>query len=607
MTPPKSPSGGNAKREAAAYLLPFPMKSFSRPIAVPADRATIGRSPQNTIVIDTATVSRRHAVMVYREGRHYIKDLESSNGTFINHQRTTVSRVMHHDRVTFGDQTFIFLQTGMAKKNRAGDHRPNGHSDAFVSRDVANPGEMLAYAAESARLTLFPDTVQDDAPPPAAAVQPDDHRFSLLDKLSGRQRPPAATPSPAEKTRPNTLLEQNHHRLSLLYRLSERLRTEKHPGKILDAGLELVLEAIPPAERSLIMLRSGNGTTLRMVACRHRTPKDDGDELPVSRTLIDWVLTEKMALMTRNVADDVRLKDSESIRVNPLNAIICVPIMVTGKVLGILYVDAADLIEETSQEDVAFTAAVAHELALTIVNISLQRSVIRNERMAAIGLTVSNLAHNIKNLAMLNQNALDLMRLHLDRLDDEKADKCWGIVENGLTRVNTLAMEMLAYARDQRLSPTSTDINRVILANRALFEESLGDKKVTLNFELTDANPQWMIDEKEFQRALLNLVVNAIDAVAKRSDGLIRIATAVTTTRQLVVAVRDNGSGIEADKQRRIFDLFFTTKGSNGSGLGLPMVSKFVTASGGRLLLKSKPGVGTLFKMVFPPTPMNPA
>lgn len=129
--------------------------------------------------------------------------------------------------------------------------------------------------------------------------------------------------------------------------------------------------------------------------------------------------------MTPNLSEDNRLKDSESIKIYHLNTVVCVPVIATEKVIGILYVDSGNLFEEITQEDTAFTAAVANELALT----------------------VSNLAHNIKNLNMLNQNAVDLMQIHLDRIEDEKADKCWKIIGQSISRINELSMEMAGIRR----------------------------------------------------------------------------------------------------------------------------------------------------------------
>jgi signal transduction histidine kinase len=286
--------------------------------------------------------------------------------------------------------------------------------------------------------------------------------------------------------------------------------------------------------------------------------------------------------------------------VSQLTAIICVPIIVTRKVIGIVYVDSGNMFAQMTQEDVAFTAAVAHELALTIVNIRLQQSAIRNERMAAIGLTVSNLAHNIKNLTMINQNAIDLMKMHLDRIGDAKTNKCWEIIQHGFHRINKLSAEMLAYASEKELSPASSDINLAILANTDYFDRSLKNNGIQLSLALSDENPRCMIDEQQLQDALLNIVVNAVDAIGNQPDGKIHITTAVEDGKRVVIAVRDNGCGINPVEKQKIFDLFYTTKGTNGSGLGLPMVVKFIEASGGKLLVASEPGVGSTFKMVFP-------
>jgi signal transduction histidine kinase len=548
-----------------AYLLPHPMVSPSNPIALPPKRATIGRSAHNTIIIDAATVSRRHAVMITRKGNYYVKDMESQNGTFINDSKITISRVDHHDRITFGNQSFLFLKKSDEGVPPATDRMIDANSTIALDKDEIEPGCFLAYTAETARLGLFSQT----------------------EKAAGEEK----------STNP---FEKGHHHLALLYRLSERIRATQKPKEILADGLSLILEAIPPAERAVIMLRSGRGGTLEVAAIQDRTSPVGDTNIQISQTLLDWVLTEKMALMTQNVAGDIRLKASESIQVSQLAAIICVPMIVAGKVIGIVYVDSGNMVEQMTQEDVAFTAAVAHELALTIVNIRLQQSAIRNERMAAIGLTVSNLSHNIKNLTMLNQNAIELMKMHLDRIGDEKTNTCWKIIHHGFQRINKLSVELLAYTSEKELSPVASDINRAILANTDYFEQSLKKNGIQVNLALSDENPRCMIDEQQLQDALLNIVVNAVDAIGNRPDGKIRISTAVEDNRRLVIAVQDNGCGIDPQQKQKIFDLFYTTKGTNGSGLGLPMVVKFIESSGGKLLVTSEPGVGSTFKMVFP-------
>ena len=109
-----------------------------------------------------------------------------------------------------------------------------------------------------------------------------------------------------------------------------------------------------------------------------------------------------------------------------------------------------------------------------------------------------------------------------------------------------------------------------------------------------------MMDKVQFQRAVLNLVVNAIDAVKEKGLGRVQISTNVEENKRLMIKVSDNGTGIPSEHREKIFDLFYTTKGTGGSGLGLPMVKKFVERMDGELIVKSKKDVGSSFKIIFP-------
>ena len=592
----------DSNQSAMAFLLPHPIASPSRPIAISPIRTTIGRSPRNTVVLSSTSVSRRHATIICREGCYYVKDMDSRNGTFINNEKITVSRLHHHDLVFFGDQHFLFLEQSVSQKVKQLDWIQDATGSITLSGDEIDPSNLYAYAADQARFTLYSKDDRQPITHTCISDQADDDAPSSDRKTVQNTTQPFLGPL-TNITESTKSLTQAHQRLSLLYQLSERMRVNRNTKKILNEGLDLILEAIPDADRTAIMLRTGHEGQLQLAACRESSDQDQETQIEISRTLLGWVLSEKIALMTQNVLDDSRLKDSHSIRSTCYNAIICVPIIHKNKVIGVLYVDSANPLAQLTQDDVAFTAAVAHELALTIVNMQLQQTAIRNERMAAIGMTISNLAHNIKNLTMMNQNAVDLMKIHLDRINDQKIENCWQIIEKSLSRINTLSMEMIDYTREQQLSPNPIDINRTIEDNTTPMIPQAKAKGIKLTLDLAPDLPHWTIDTKEFQRALINLIVNAIDAIGNQPDGQIRICTALEKNRYLVVAVQDNGCGIDKDKQPKIMDLFFTTKGTNGSGLGLPMVNKFVRSSGGKLLFESQKGVGTTFKMVFSPMP----
>lgn len=548
---------------SSAYLIPYPVESFSKPVLITATDTTIGRDDGNTIQIAHDTVSRRHAVIQWDDGRFVLKDHGSENGTFVNDVRVSQANLAHHDKITIGNRTFLFLLPSSAPGDALQNLLLNENDTIALSEEDIEPSELLAQTAQSAVRQLFHQT---------------------------------GVPSPQEAAP----IANAHERLTLLYQLSEKLRSTKNAIEILDRGLELILEAIPAANRTMILLRAGAKRPLEVRAIKYRDQQRPAGVIPISRTVLDWVLNERMALVSQNVSDDQRFEDSESIRINNANSLLCVPLLRDDSVLGVLYVESTSFLDALTQDDAAFAAAVANELALSLDNIKLQRQALRNARMAAIGLTITNLAHNIKNLIMLNQNVVDLMVLHLAKLNDPGISRNWQRIQQSFTSINRLSSDMLEYAKENKVELKDVDINQLILSSRDLFEQGAAGREIELKLTLSPDNPRWVMDEVQLQRALVNLMVNALDAVGEREKGIIKVSSSTKDNQQLVITVSDNGCGMKPEQLDRICDLFYTTKGTNGSGLGIPMVQKFVERMGGKLLVKSKAGVGSSFGMVFP-------
>jgi signal transduction histidine kinase len=184
--------------------------------------------------------------------------------------------------------------------------------------------------------------------------------------------------------------------------------------------------------------------------------------------------------------------------------------------------------------------------------------------------------------------------------DYSSIDQKWQWIKNSLDNIRRLSTDMLAYVKDDDLRPHAVDINALITDSRSVFETSLSDDGVRLELSLTDQKTLWVVDAIRLKQALLNLVVNAADALKDCREARIVVATSVSADHNLVISVADNGCGIPEDNKGKVLDLFFTTKGSRGTGLGLAMVQKFVEKSGGRLTFESKEGEGSHFKMIFP-------
>ena len=391
-----------------------------------------------------------------------------------------------------------------------------------------------------------------------------------------------------------------HSRLLLLYQLSDRLRYEKNVDEILSMGTDLIFGALPSAERGVAMLRSSSKDPLQAHIVKYRHKKPEGDVIPVSQTVINKVIKEKLALVSRDALGDSRFETGDSIMVHNLNSIICVPLISGKRVSGVLHLDTSQVLDSFTQNDLEFTAAVANEMSIAIDNSRLQKEVVQNERMAAIGLTITNIAHNIRNLLTINQSVEELMSMHVSGIADENLQKTWQLVRKCLEQINNLSTDMLDFTRVHPVNLDLIDINSTVLNYRVFFQENPTIKENKLVMDLDPNLTKWMMDESGLKRSLLNLVVNANDALKEKDNGIITISTFIDAKNHLNIGVSDNGCGIQPDRINNVFQLFFTTKGTKGSGLGLPMVQRFVERLGGTITVESKVGEGSTFNLNIP-------
>ena len=543
-------------------LIPFPTKDDSQPISLETSEITVGRASSNTLSLSHGGVSRQHARIFRENGQHILTDLNSRNGTFVNNKRVDRAVLSHNDKIFFGNRGFIFLTEPAELVQPLSDIDINGEDTITISEEEIELSELVANSANVAA-----------------------HNF--------------LEPSPTEKIQ----AEQAHKRLSLLYQLSESLRTAKDADEILDKGLELIFKALPSAGRAAAMLKSETTGSLEVRSVRYRNQKPDECVIPVSRPVIDRVVKDQVAVVSGNLADDSRFNDSESIVVQNIESFICVPLINGKNVIGAIHIDTKDYDNPFVQNDMEFTAAVSNELALSIENCRLQGDAIQNEKMVGIGMTITNLAHNIKNLVTMNTSAVDMMDAHLKTIEDKDLQKNWHFVSQSLERIASLTADMLEYAQMDPIDLKPIDINSIIKSECEMFKDDLTNKDIELELELAPDLPTWKINEFRLQRAILNLIVNARDALSDNKNGCIKIATAFEDNLRLVIRVSDNGCGIYKDKLKKIFELFYTTKGMAGSGLGLSIVQKFVESLGGKVSAVSQVDVGSTFSMVFPKNP----
>ena len=234
------------------------------------------------------------------------------------------------------------------------------------------------------------------------------------------------------------------------------------------------------------------------------------------------------------------------------------------------------------------------------------------QKMEAIGQLTGGVAHDFNNLLTVIVGGLDMMLRRPEQVDRVKrlAEAAMGAARRG----EQLTQQLLAFSRRQMLRPQTLNPNRLLLAFKPLAERAAGGA-VELAFDLDPALDPIRIDPAQFEAAVLNLVVNARDAMEGR-DGHAHIAVTsrnvhlgtgavadwgVAPGPYVVVSVSDTGSGIPADKLQRVFEPFFTTKEvGKGTGLGLSQVYGFTRSAGGFARIDSEVGQGTTVNLFFP-------
>ena len=247
----------------------------------------------------------------------------------------------------------------------------------------------------------------------------------------------------------------------------------------------------------------------------------------------------------------------------------------------------------------------------------LEQQFLHSQKMEAIGLLAGGVAHDFNNLLLVIGGYTDLLRKSLGEGDTRLAD-----VEEIAAAVKAaaaLTQQLLAFSRQQRLSPRVLSINSVVSDLRKMMHRLIGED-IQYDMELGEDLGMVNADPGQIQQILMNLVVNARDAMPR--GGRILVSTQNVTIdqsqlvahpeipqgRYVVLSVNDTGQGMDAATRARIFEPFFTTKEvGKGTGLGLSTVYGITRQSGGHVWVYSEIGRGTTFKIFLPRVDARPS
>ncbi|MCP4642396.1 MAG: GAF domain-containing sensor histidine kinase [bacterium] len=280
-------------------------------------------------------------------------------------------------------------------------------------------------------------------------------------------------------------------------------------------------------------------------------------------------------------------------------SLLAVPMMDRDRLVGVLELLNKEGGGAFAEADLRVMEMFSGLVATVIANARLIDENIRAARLAALGQAVAGLSHFAKNVIAGLGGSVDLIDQGLERNNPELLQRSWPILKRSTRRISNLVEDMLAYSKAREPRREWCPLDAIVKEVTETFWGLLVRKRVRLDVDLDGVPGPVHIDASGLFRCLLNLLMNAADAVADET-GVVRLAATVQPDGVLQIDVADNGPGVPDDVRDKIFDLFFSTKGSKGTGLGLAVMHKIVMEHGGTVAVLDNPGGGALFRLCLP-------
>ena len=323
-------------------------------------------------------------------------------------------------------------------------------------------------------------------------------------------------------------------------------------------------------------------------------------QLPPGAGICGHVARTGEALIINDAQNDPRLYRpvDQATKVTTRN-LLCVPLRSGQKLWGVLELINKEGDEGFTTQDLRVAETVAGQIALAFENSRLHGRIVRSERMAAVGQTVSGLAHCIKNILNGIRSGSTVVDRAMASGDADKVSEGWQVVRRNNNMLGSLVLDMLSLARDSKIHLFPTDVNDLADQVCQLMGERAGERGISIVCDTEPRLKETMADPTHLYRCLLNVVTNAIDACDDGGHVHVRVHRGGGRQRY-TVSITDDGQGIAPEHRAKLFTEFFTTKGGRGTGLGLPVTRKLVTAMGGSVVFHSVPGHGTRFVFTLP-------
>ena len=528
----------------------------------------LGRESRQ-IPLSDQTVSRRHAELLpdlANDGDWFLKDLGSVNGSYINGQRVDTRRPLKlGDQIRIGRTLLVFGAQPGVSRAKGGDVALAGEEmgmDSAIMHTVASNEDSMVLAV----------------PEPAVAAMAN---------------------------------------LKILYQLGAALGSSFDVDRVMDVVMDLVFEHVKADHGMILLLDERTGELVPKVvrtrddkggAHAGGPPPGDKPKIHASRTIVNYVLKNAEGVLSSNAMTDQRFSKGKSVQGMGIRSALCVPIKarkLTDKsgdqVQGVIYVDSSVKNWTYAPDQLRLLTAIGLQAGLAIQNTKLYQQGLQAERLAAVGETTAALSHSIKNILQALRGGADVVEMGIKATNLTQAVKGWRIVDRNLNKIYGLTMNLLAYSKPREPVAEVVQPRRLIEECLELVAGVANAKGVMAIADVDRDVPPVPLDPAGMHQVLMNLLSNALDAV-EAGKGLIRVTARyfADPVNELEIVVEDNGSGVPPSMMKHMFELFHSTKGNRGTGLGLAVARKIVEEHDGSISVKSTVGEGTTFTVRLP-------
>jgi signal transduction histidine kinase len=384
-----------------------------------------------------------------------------------------------------------------------------------------------------------------------------------------------------------------------VFRLSEK---KKHLDDFLEEFLCLIRKAFDIENCHAFLLDKESDEVFYHISCGvrakiHRSViKDEVTTEAINKLISNRKRVNHSNDSTNKLISDI-LTDSHGIKIR---SVILSLLKCRGKVFGLLVALNKKTKSKFSKKDEKLLQIFSAQAALVVYNSRLIEENITKKRLSQLGQRIIDSAHGLKNILNNMDGGTYIVERGTLTKNIKEVNKGWDILKRNSNRLRELVLDILFFSRSKKPEYKLIDINSICRDVKELIEQSATENNVEVALDLDNSIKQFCLDPKGIYRCVLNLVSNGIYACNEKGGGKVSIQTSIDMEENLHIDVTDNGIGISKENLKYIFDVFFSTKGSKGTGLGLAVTKKVVNEHLGKIEVESEVGRGSKFSIILP-------